>query len=63
MNNEDRIHRIGLLKKRHKQLDDTIKVFETEKSPEVSIKRAKIEKLKVKDEITALEEYLKLSKQ
>jgi hypothetical protein len=62
MNNEDRIHRINLLKKRHRHLDNTIKVFESEKSPEVYIKKAKIEKLKIKDEINALEEYLRMSK-
>lgn len=62
MNNEDRIYRIQLLEKRHKQLHNKIEVLEVEKAPEAYIKKAKVEKLKVKDEIAALKEYLTLSK-
>jgi hypothetical protein len=61
MDNDDRIHRIQILEKRHKQLHSVIEALEAEKAPEEYIKRAKVEKLKARDEMAALREYLRLS--
>lgn len=58
MNNQDRIHRISLLEKRHKELHDRVEALEAEKAPEKYIKDFKIKKLKLKDEITYLEKVL-----
>jgi hypothetical protein len=55
MKNKDRIHRIKLLEERHKKLHDTINSLEAEKAPGVYIKKAKVEKLKLKDEINYLD--------
>jgi hypothetical protein len=38
-----------------------IEALEAEKAPEEYIKRAKVEKLKARDEMAALREYLRLS--
>jgi|TARA_R110000803_G_C11824077_1_gene302341 hypothetical protein len=56
MNNEEKTYRINLLQNRHSKLHKTIEALEAEKAPEISVKRAKIEKLKLKDEITHLEQ-------
>lgn len=55
MNNEDIKHRIKLLKDRHYHLHATVEALIAEKAPETSIKRAKIEKLKLKDEMNELQ--------
>lgn len=54
MNDQDRIHRIKLLEDRHKELHAIVHVLEAEKAPEKFIKKHKIEKLKLKDEIVYL---------
>ena len=55
MNDQDRLHRIKLLKNRHTDLHKTIDVLEAEKAPEKFIKKHKVEKLRIKDEICYLE--------
>lgn len=55
MNNQDRIHRIGLLQARHKDIHARVETLEAEKAPEKYIKSLKVEKLKIKDEIVYLE--------
>ena len=55
MNIEKINHRIETLKTRHKKQHSLVEALEAENAPDLSIKNAKIEKLKIKDEITALE--------
>jgi len=54
MTDADRKHRIDLLEKRHKKLHSLVEALEGEKAPEPYIKKAKVEKLEVRDEITYL---------
>lgn len=60
MDDQDRIHRIKLLEARHKVLHSTVEALEAEKAPEKFIKNAKVEKLKIKDEVVYLKN-LKIS--
>jgi len=60
MTKENDEHRLELLKKRHKQIHSTVEALEGEKAPEKHTKKAKKEKLKVKDEITLLENKISL---
>jgi hypothetical protein len=58
MNIENTKHRIELLKVRHKKQHSVVEALEAENAPDTAIKNAKLEKLKIKDEITLLETSL-----
>lgn len=60
MTKENDEYRLELLKKRHKHLHATVEALEAEKAPEKHTKKAKVEKLNVKDEITKLESKISL---
>jgi hypothetical protein len=60
MTKENDEYRLELLKKRHKHLHATVEALEGEKAPEKHTKKAKVEKLNVKDEITKLESKINL---
>ena len=51
----DVLHRIEVLTKKHKELHDRVECAEAEKVSDEFLKRMKIEKLKLKDEIERLE--------
>ena len=60
MTTEDDEYRLELLKKRHKKQHDMVEALEGEKAPEKHTKKAKVEKLRLKDEITMLESKISL---
>ena len=60
MTKEDDEYRLGILRKRHKELHATVEALEGEKAPENHIKKFKVNKLLVKDEITTLENKISL---
>lgn len=58
MNTDNITHRIEILKTKHKLQHSIIEALEGEKAPDRMIKSAKLEKLKIKDEIANLETSL-----
>jgi hypothetical protein len=58
MNIENTKNRLQVLKDRHKKQHDIVEALEGEKAPEKIIKKAKLEKLTIKDEIVSLEAAL-----
>ena len=60
MTTEGDEYRLELLKKRHKKQHDMVEALEGEKAPEKHTKKAKVEKLKLRDEITMLESKISL---
>lgn len=62
MKEEDYKHRLGLLKDRHKNLHSVIEALEAEKAPDKYIKKFKVDKLKLKDEISIIQERISLQK-
>ena len=60
MTTEDDEYRLALLKKRHKHQHGIVEALEGEKAPEKHTKKAKVEKLKLKDEIIMLESKISL---
>lgn len=62
MKEEDYTHRLGLLKDRHKNLHSVIEALEAEKAPDKYIKKFKVDKLKLKDEISIIQERISLQK-
>jgi uncharacterized protein YdcH (DUF465 family) len=55
MNIESTKRHIKVLKERHRKQHSLVETLEAENAPEISIKNAKMQKLKLKDEIAALE--------
>jgi len=49
------LHRIEVLTKKHKELHDRVECAEAEKVSDEFLKRMKIEKLKIKDELEKLQ--------
>lgn len=62
MKEEDYTHRLELLKDRHKNLHSVIEALEAEKAPDKYIKKFKVDKLKLKDEISMIQERISLQK-
>lgn len=62
MKEEDYTHRLGLLEDRHKNLHSVIEALEAEKAPDKYIKKFKVDKLKLKDEISIIQERISLQK-
>jgi len=62
MKEEDYTHRLELLKDRHKNLHSVIEALEAEKAPDKYIKKFKVDKLKLKDEISIIQERISLQK-
>ena len=49
------LHRINVLKTKHKELHARVEAAEAENAPDQFLKNMKVEKLKLKDEIERLE--------
>lgn len=58
MNAQNIENRIAVLRERHKQLDETIKVLYAERVDDKYITNQKKEKLRLKEEIQSLEKQL-----
>lgn len=58
MDRNDKLHRIQILKDRHKHMHSLVEALEAERAPEESITKAKREKLNLKDEIASIEKQL-----
>lgn len=50
------------MKDRHKNLHSVIEALEAEKAPDKYIKKFKVDKLKLKDEISIIQERISLQK-
>lgn len=58
MDRNDKLHRIQILKDRHKHIHSLVEALEAERAPEEFITKTKKEKLKLKDEIVSIEKEL-----
>ena len=58
MDKDKKLNRLKVLNERHKKLSEVVEALEAEKAPEIAIKKQKIIKLSIKDEITQLKKEI-----